>query len=120
MTNRRARESLAGAMLLWAIQMNGQDTHLVSGTAGFRWPQTQASHTNANRLPREKVESFLNSLRAHVPGYTPIHVGEFRFVPLEKGRYYLVAATGDRYLWNTDIVAPEGQGFQYTELVSHG
>jgi hypothetical protein len=123
MRSPKACALLATAILLSAMQLSGQymDTHLVSGTAGFTWPQTQTSAVQADALPKEKVQSFLNLLRAQVPGYMPIRLGGFRFVPLEKGRYYLVAVTGgDRFYWNTDVVAPQGQGFQYSEMINNG
>ncbi len=122
MRNHRPYGLLAIAILLSVTQVSGQymDTHLVGGTAGFSWPQTHNAAVQANGIPKEKMESFLNSLRTRVPGYAPIRVAAFRFVPLEKGRYYLVAVTGgERFYWNTDVVTPEGQGFQYSEMISN-
>lgn len=114
---------LAAGVLLSALQLTGQDvdTHLVGGTANFAWPQTYTSAVQANGLPKEKVESFLNSLRGQVPMYSPIRVGSFRFALLEKSNYYLVAITGgERFYWNTDVISPQGQRFRYSEMVSHG
>ena len=105
------------------MQLSAQDmdTHLVSGTTGFSWPQTHTSAVQANTLPKEKIRSFLNSLRAQVPGYMPIRLADFRFVQLEKGRYHLVAVTGgDRFYWYIGVVAPEGQGFRFSDTISHG
>jgi hypothetical protein len=120
MKSPRALALFSIALLLWTVQSKGQETRLVGGTAGFSWPDTPASSAQSNALAKEKIEAFLNSLRARTPGYAPIRVGEFRFVLLEKGRYYLVATTGDRFYWNTDVVMTKGDRFQYTEFVSHG
>jgi hypothetical protein len=114
---------LATIIFFSGMQLSGQnmDTHLVGGTAGFTWPQTQTSAVQANTLPNDKVQSFLNSLRTRVPEYLPIRLGGFRFVPLESGRFYLVAITGgDRFYSNTDVVVPQGQGFQYSEMINNG
>jgi len=123
MRNQKAYASVVTAILLSAMQLSGQDmdTRLVSGTTGFSWPQTHTSAVQANTLPKEKIRSFLNSLTAQVPGYLPIRLGGFRFVPLEKGRYHLVAVTGgDRFYWYVVVVAPEGQGFRFSDTISHG
>ena len=122
MRSPKACALLVTAILLSAVQLNGQhmETHLVSGTAGFAWPQTQAAAVQANALRKEKVRSFLNSLRAQVPAYLPIRLGDFRFVLLERGRYYLLAFTGgERFYWYTAVVAPEGQGFRYSDTINN-
>lgn len=122
MRNPKAPALLATFLLLSAMRVSGQymDTHRVSGTATFTWPQSEASAVQANQLPPVSVESFLNSLREHVPGYSPIRLGGFRFALLEKGRYCLMAITGgERFYWNTDVVAPQGQDFQYSEMIAN-
>jgi len=119
MPNSKTCEFLA-AVLLCPAALGAQETHLVHGTALFDWPKTQASATRSNTLPKGEIESFLNSLRTQVPGYGPSSMAAFRFVPLEKDRFYLIAAAEGRIEWNTDVVAPEGQGYQYTEIESHG
>ncbi len=123
MRNQTTCALLVAAIVLSATQLNGQnmDTHLVRETAGFAWTQKQTSAIQDNTLPNETVQSFLNSLRAQVPEYLPIRLGGFRFVSLEKGGYYMVAITGgDRFYWNIDVVAPQGQGFQYSEMINNG
>jgi len=122
MISPKACPLLATIILFSGMQLSGQnmDTHFVNGAAGFTWPQTQTSAVLANALPKEKVQSFLNSLRAQVPEYLPIRLGGFRFVPLERGRYHLVAVTGgERFYWYTAVVAPEGQGFRYSDTINN-
>jgi hypothetical protein len=120
MRNPKSYALLATVILLSAMQLDGGDfeTNLIRGAADFTWPHTQASAVQANKLPKATVESFLNSLRAQVPEYLPTRVARFRFVPMEKGRYYLVAVTGERFYWYADVVAPEGAGFRYSDTIT--
>lgn len=123
MWNPKSQVLLLLVIILFPARLVGQEfeTKLIRGAVDFTWPQTQASATEANRLPAATIENFLNGLRVRVPQFLPVRLGGFRFVSLEKGRYYLLTITGgERFYWYTTVVAPEGQGFRYSDTISHG
>jgi hypothetical protein len=99
---------------------------LVKVPAPFSWPRSGASAARANKLPKEDVRAFIvalvNAFSPRVPENAELtrQVAEFRFVPLEAGKFYLVALTGARVFWSTAVIAPEGGGFRYTEMESDG
>lgn len=114
------------ALLLCTGALTAQETHLVKIPAPFSWPGSEASALRANKLPKDKIRSFIvalvNGFSPPAPGNAelPRQVPEFRFVPLEAGKFYLVALTGARVFWSTAVIVPEGGGFRYTELESDG
>jgi hypothetical protein len=106
------------ALLLWPIGLRGQETHAVQRGAPFGWPKSASSATTANKLPLDRVESFINSLRADVRGYSAAKVVDFRFAPLEKEQFLLVADCGGRVGSAVDVVAPAMHGYKFTEIES--
>lgn len=117
---------LISALLLGMGTMTAQETHLVKIPAPFSWPGSEPAALRANKFPKDMVRSFIVAL---VNGFSPptpanaeppIQVPEFRFVPLEAGKFYLVALTGARVFWSTAVIFPAGGGFRYTELESDG
>ncbi len=122
MSMRKVRQAIIMLVFLSAANASAffVDTRLVSGASPFVWPDTQESAITANKTPAAAIESFINSLRARVPQYLPIHIRSFRFDALEKRRFYLVAISGgDRFSWNLDVLVPEGQAFQYSEMTTN-
>jgi hypothetical protein len=117
-----ARLFLVFAVLLSQGAAFAQTTGQVAIEAPFKWPRSEESVSGASRPSKEVIESFLNAARERIPETKgrPIHVAEFRFAPHERGRLYLVALTGTRFFWSTDIIAPEQSGSRYTELESDG
>ncbi len=114
------------ALLLCMGAVTAQETHLIKIPAPFSWPRSEASALRANELPKDKIRSFVVAL---VNGFSPPtpegaepprQVPEFRFVPLEAGKFYLVALTGARVFWLIAVVFPAAGGFRYTELESDG
>lgn len=118
------RECVLPAIALLLVQGRtlAQTTGQVVIAAPFTWPQSEEATSAANRLSKGVIESFVNAARDQIPETKdlPIHVAAFRFVPLERGRLYLVALTGTRFFWSTDVIAPGEHGFRYTELESDG
>jgi hypothetical protein len=94
----------------------GQQTHKFferkkpSGVAPFVWPSTLAEVSNSN-ITQTKVLRFLKDLdRDNVPQMLT-DIQSFRFVPLEKNKFYLVAvvdAGGNGLFGNLEIVRCDG------------
>ncbi|MGH9453177.1 MAG: hypothetical protein ACRD2O_04315 [Terriglobia bacterium] len=104
---------LAIAMaLLSAGPALSQEVHLVNVSPTFGWPVSVSSAARANSLPKADIGRFFNVALAHVPGYwspagtPPMKIRAFRFVPLERGRFYLVLRGGDRWV-QTYVLVPE-------------
>ena len=92
----------------------GQTVGRVVIRAPFAWPHSEESTSVASRLSKTAVESFVNAIRERIPETKGLRtqVSAFRFVPLERGRPYLVALTGTRFFWSTDVLAPTDDGFR--------
>jgi hypothetical protein len=103
-----------------------QETHAVRAAAPFQWPRSEASAVRGNALPSKEISSFLQKLidafspPAPEGDGAPVQVAEFRFVPLEPDKFYLVAQVSGRVASSLDVIAPVGDGFRYTELQSDG
>ncbi len=109
---------IVAALVLWPIGLRGQETHAVQHVAPFGWPKIASSAIGANKLPLERVESFINSVRAGLRGYAAAKILDFRFAPLEEGRFLLVADCGGRVGSNVDVMAPTAHGYEFTEIES--
>jgi hypothetical protein len=113
-------------LAFWPGVLIGQQSHLVKIPARFAWPNSAESAIRANMLPKDKVRSFIEDLVNTIGPPAPRNaelqrqVPEFRFVPLETGKFYLVALTGAGVFWSSAVVLPVGGGFRYTELESDG
>ncbi len=109
---------IVAALVLWPVGLRGQDTHTVQRVAPFGWPKSASSATAANKMPLARIESFINSLRADVRGYSAAKVVDFRFAPLEKEQFLLVADCGGRVGSAVDVAAPAMHGYKFTEIES--
>src|SRR5882762_2619315 len=88
------------------------ETFVVNGKAPFAWPSTPADAPRANRIPKEQVQSFINSFD---PRHDGIHfdVDEFRFAVLQRNSIALVAsvdASGRGLFYNLVGVQPRSDG----------
>jgi hypothetical protein len=114
------------ALLLGMGPGIAQETHLVKIPAPFPWPDSEAAALRANKISQDSIRSFTVALVNEFSVPTPEKAGlprqvhEFRFVPLEAGRFYLIALTGAGAFWSTAVIVPEGGGIRYTELESDG
>jgi len=115
---RTKRLPVVAALLLCPALSVCQETHRVRITAYFQWPQSLDSAIRATKMPTDRVEAFINSLRSGVPGYGPTQCATFRFAPLEKATFYLVASCGGRIESDVEIVAPGEHDHQFTEIES--
>jgi hypothetical protein len=99
------------AILSIPIDAVTQKSYLAETKHNLNWPHSTADVPNANKIPLENIESFLDSLR-DITG----KIQEFRFVPIEADRIAL-AATFDvngRGFYAIEIVFPEGNKFRTT------
>lgn len=122
-TKRRCIQLLLAVPLLASVLV-AQETHTVRVPAPFTWPNSARGAIRANDLPNTKVESFLRAIiDAYVPpasriGGTYPRTNHFRFAPLERGRFYLVALSGGRVESFVDVVAPVASGYRFTRIES--
>lgn len=111
MISKKVAELVAIAGLLCAMPSLSQEVHLVDVSPGFRWPVSLASAEKANSMPKGQVARLLHSALARIlgsppPGAPRMTVSAFRFVPLERGRFYLVLWGGERWT-QTYVLVPE-------------
>jgi hypothetical protein len=117
---------LISALLLCMGAVTAQETRLVKIPAPFSWPDSESAALRANKFSKDRIRSFIvalvNEFSPPAPenAELPRQVPEFRFVPLEAGKFYLIALTGARVFWSTAVIVPEGGEFRYTELESDG
>jgi len=108
--------------LLCAGVLHGQHAQSRKATVQLPWPGLPAQVAEANAMPVARVESFVNSLFANVPG-PAAKIKEFRFVPLEAGTMYLLATadfSGRGFDWNILLIRPDGNVFRCFEVSSAG
>ena len=122
-TNRKCVQYLLLALLL-ASFLAAQETQTVHVKAPFAWPETAPEAARANELPSGRIASFLRTVTfalttpASRIGGATLTLSEFRFAPLERGRFYLVAVSGGRVESFVDVVARDGRGYHYTRIES--
>ncbi|MGH9451567.1 MAG: hypothetical protein ACRD11_13685 [Terriglobia bacterium] len=94
--------------------VRAQESQVVRVTAPFAWPTSEAAAVAANESAKRTVAEFFHQVITHKrayfepPGTPAIKVYDFRFVQLERGKFYLVLAAGTR--WNQMYVLLPWQG----------
>jgi hypothetical protein len=107
--------------LLFAPAIPGQQSQFVKVSVPFPWPTSEVAALGANGLPKRTVSDFFNSVMTHTRGYwappdaPPMKVLDFRFVPLERKRFYLVLQGGTRWT-QTYVLLPWGAGLRLTDM----
>ncbi|MGH9451759.1 MAG: hypothetical protein ACRD11_14680 [Terriglobia bacterium] len=107
--------SLAALVLCLAASAGaGQSVSVLAARRPLTWPHTSREVRAANTYSMTAIASFLDSL-GHGPLTSHNVVDGFRFVDLEPGRTYLIAAVRARWDW-LEVVSPDGFKFRVVSL----
>jgi hypothetical protein len=113
--------ALIALSLIASARARSQESQIVRVRTPFAWPTSPAAASAANGWSNPVVADFFHDVVTHERGYfrppgTPqVRVYDFRFAPLERGRFYLVLVAGTR--WDQIYtLGPRADGILLTDM----